>query len=57
MAITAAHFLLVRVPTLFSMYFGDSVGTISGAMGATDEVKTAQRLQRIRENEQLKNQL
>ena len=28
-ALTAGHFLLVRVPTMFSMYFGDEVGQVS----------------------------
>jgi len=27
--LTFAHFLLVRVPTLFSRYFGDNVGEFS----------------------------
>jgi hypothetical protein len=48
--ITAAHFLLVRVPTLFSMYFGDEVGAVSEKMGATDESETALRLQRIKQS-------
>lgn len=28
-ALTAAHFLVVRVPELFSRFFGDQVGTVS----------------------------
>ncbi len=39
--LTAAHFLLVRVPTLFAKYFGDEVGEISGKLGATDQSETA----------------
>ena len=35
-ALTGAHFLLVRVPTLFSQYFGDEIGLVSGKLGATD---------------------
>lgn len=51
-AITAAHFLLVRVPTLFSLYFGDDVGMISKKMGASDESETKARLQRMKEQNQ-----
>ena len=31
---TALHFLLVRVPSLFSLYFGDDVGQMAQKMGA-----------------------
>jgi len=34
--ITFAHFLLVKVPTFFSSYFGDEVGVISSKLGAED---------------------
>jgi len=33
---TALHFLVVRVPSLFSMYFGDAVGETSKKLGAED---------------------
>jgi hypothetical protein len=52
--ITAAHFLLVRVPTMFSMYFGDEVGKISEKLGATDESETALQLQRLKQHQQQK---
>jgi hypothetical protein len=52
-AITAAHFLLVRVPTLFSHYFGDSVSKVSQKMGATDESVAALRLQRMKQRKEL----
>ena len=32
--LTIAHFLLVRVPTLFSRYFGDNVSELSASLGA-----------------------
>jgi len=35
-AITFAHFLMVRVPTLFSRYFGDEVSDLSKKLGAED---------------------
>ncbi|CDW74479.1 UNKNOWN [Stylonychia lemnae] len=34
--ITAVHFIFVRVPTLFSSYFGDEVGVVSEKLGAED---------------------
>ena len=34
--ITALHFTIVRVPELFSRFFGDEVGTVSKSMGAQD---------------------
>ena len=42
--ITAAHFLLVRVPTLFSSYFGDEVGVVSEKLGATNEAENLKRV-------------
>ena len=35
---------LVRVPTLFSRYFGDNVGEIATSLGAKDESKIAEKL-------------
>lgn len=35
-ACTALHFLVVRVPSLFSHYFGDEVGSVSKSLGAED---------------------
>jgi hypothetical protein len=35
-ALTAVHFLLVRVPEMFSRYFGDEVGSTSQKLGAQD---------------------
>jgi len=32
--VTFVHFLLVRVPTIFSGYFGDEVGIVSEKLGA-----------------------
>ena len=34
--VTALHFLVVRVPSLFSMYFGDQVSETSKKLGAED---------------------
>ncbi len=50
--LTLAHFLVVRVPTLFSLYFGDEVGQVSQSLGATDERETAIKMKRIKENQQ-----
>jgi hypothetical protein len=36
-AVTAVHFLLVRVPEMFSRYFGDEVSRTSAAFGAKDK--------------------
>jgi hypothetical protein len=36
-ALTAAHFMLVRVPEMFSLYFGDEVGKSSASLGAKDQ--------------------
>jgi hypothetical protein len=33
-ACTAVHFLIVRVPNIFSKYFGDQVGGLSKQLGA-----------------------
>ncbi len=38
------HFVIVRVPTLFSHYFGDEVGVISESLGASDEKELALKL-------------
>lgn len=35
--LTALHFVTVRVPELFSRYFGDEIGTIGQKMGAEDQ--------------------
>ena len=53
-AITFAHFLLVRVPTMFSHYFGDEVGSLSHKMGAEDKREAAQRIQRMKQAAQNK---
>ena len=47
--LTAAHFLIVRVPTLFSRYFGDQVGMVAEKLGAQDETEAAKRVQRIKQ--------
>lgn len=47
-ALTFGHFLLVRVPTLFSQYFGDEVGVISEKLGAEDLSKNASMMERIK---------
>jgi hypothetical protein len=49
--LTLAHFLVVRVPTLFSLYFGDEVGQVSQSLGASDERETAIRMKRNKENQ------
>lgn len=41
-ACTAMHFLLVRVPSLFSFYFGDDVGAVAKSMGAQDQSQEKQ---------------
>jgi hypothetical protein len=35
--LTLSHFMLVRVPTLFSRHFGDNVGVVSQKLGAEDK--------------------
>jgi hypothetical protein len=47
-ALTFGHFMLVRVPTLFSQYFGDEVGVVAEKMGAEDQSEAALRLQRMK---------
>ena len=42
MGLTLAHFLIVRVPTLFSKYFGDEVGVIGQTLGSQDQSETAE---------------
>lgn len=44
LAITAVHFVLVRVPTMFSRYFGDSISDSAEKLGATDESDVARKL-------------
>jgi hypothetical protein len=44
LGITAVHFLIVRVPELFSRHFGDEVGIISEKLGANDESEIAMKL-------------
>ena len=46
-AMTAVHFVLVGIPTMFSKYFGDHVGVISEKMGAIDESQDSMRMQRV----------
>lgn len=38
LGLTALHFLLVRVPEIFSSAFGDEVGAVSKSLGAKDEM-------------------
>lgn len=42
--ITGLHFLLVRVPSLFSRYFGDEVGEVSSKLGASNESKIGEKI-------------
>ena len=35
--LTAMHFLIVRVPTIFSKHFGDEVGVINKKLGSEDQ--------------------
>ena len=44
-AVTGVHFLLVQVPQLFSLYFGDQVGSVSKKLGAQDESTFLQQLE------------
>ncbi|TNV76866.1 hypothetical protein FGO68_gene13258 [Halteria grandinella] len=46
--LTFAHFLVVRVPTLFSKYFGDQVGVIGETLGAQDQSETAEKIRRFK---------
>ena len=49
LALTFAHFLLVRVPSLFSQYFGDEVDGVSSSLGAQDKSEAAARIQRMKQ--------
>ena len=46
--LTAVHFLLVQVPTLFSKFFGDQVDVISSGLGAEDRSEEALQRERLR---------
>jgi len=48
-ALTAAHFLVVRVPELFSRFFGDDVGKLSSTLGAQDQSSLQQQLKVARD--------
>lgn len=52
-AITGIHFLLVQVPTLFSKYFGDEVGTVSKKLGSEDQIELGLQLQKIKQRKEL----
>eukprot|EP00347_Sterkiella_histriomuscorum_P021335 403334350 len=51
--LTAVHFLLVRVPTLFSSYFGDQVGMVSEKLGAEDQSDMAIQMQMAKQRKEL----
>ena len=48
-ALTGAHFLIVRVPELFSRFFGDEVGVLSSSLGAKDQSNLQQQLKVARD--------
>ena len=50
MAVTGAHFLVVRVPELFSRFFGDQIGSVGGALGAQDKRHVGAQLQIASQN-------
>ena len=47
-AVTAGHFLLVRVPTLFSRFFGDELSVVEQALGSEDQSESGLKLQRMK---------
>jgi hypothetical protein len=48
LAATVAHALVVRLPTLFSRFFGDEVSTIEMKAGARDESEVGLRMYRAK---------
>jgi hypothetical protein len=48
-ALTGAHFFIVRVPELFSRFFGDEVGALSSSLGAQDQSNLQQQLKVARD--------
>ncbi len=49
MAVTFAHFIVVQVPSLFSVYFGDSVNPLVQKLGAEDYSERAHQIQVMKE--------
>lgn len=52
--LTLMHALLVRLPTLFSRFFGDEVSSIEKKAGAVDESELGLRMSRVKQNLQRK---
>jgi len=46
--ITAAHALIVQVPTMFSRFFGDSVSNTEKLLGAEDQSEIGLKMQRMK---------
>ena len=52
-AITAVHFLIVRVPTLFSRFFGDSISSNEQKLGAEDESDLARKIAVMKQRKEI----
>lgn len=53
-AVTFVHAIVVRLPTMFSRFFGDEVTDIEKKVGAKDESEIGLRINRAKQNAQRK---
>lgn len=51
--ITAIHFMIVEVPTIFSSYFGDEVSDVSTKLGSKDHSEIAKQMQAMKQRKEL----
>ena len=51
--LTCAHFVIVKIPQYFSIYFGDEVSPIQKKLGSKDETDLGLRLNMMKQRKEL----